>query len=354
MNLNSTGNLITSQAFAADNANALIKRALGEIHEVYGWQVDDKKPLFSGAYYDSKKVGSYINRAKNKSGKGAVLKLQLRPLEFDEGFIIRYIQKENRSSKIRLPEIILDQAWNEEAGYGFIIFEDLSALPNLWSNGFRVSKKEMDQHKEFLVEFFNRVLPTTPFLDEPQISLREKYIESFEHFYEIASQSDHHHIDDKEAKKFRNLCFQVIEACQFGEMHFTHAHLSGLDIKYDSQKDIFIPLANLYWSYRAQYYEITFPVWVNIMHARDKNFNLDKLLQVVEQWNTLWSVGLYDHDPTDNQQYWFNIFFQAVVTSILDLGAGEWKKGEEKSKKALLEAWKEFVLWLAREKFALA
>ena len=52
--------------------------------------------------------------------------------------------------------------------------------------------------------------------------------------------------------------------------------------------------------------------------------------------------------------YWFNIFFQAVVTSILDLGAGEWKKGEEKSKKALLEAWKEFVLWLAREKFALA
>src|SRR3990167_935084 len=78
--------------------------------------------IFRGMIYDEDKLGSVIYKGKYKN-KDAVLKLQgLRP-ETDEIDIITSFNSENKSKKIRLPELFESHHWNKEDGYGYLITE---------------------------------------------------------------------------------------------------------------------------------------------------------------------------------------------------------------------------------------
>lgn len=346
------GNDITANALQARDTSKLREKALIEIANQHGWQEDETDSLFLGVFYDSKKVGSYITRAKNDKGESAVIKLQLQKVKYDEGFIIGHVNKENRSKRVRLPKILLDQPWNEKTGYGYIIFEDLSRLPNLWPDVTNITKEDKQRHKEFLAEFFSNVLPISPFIEKPGTINNKGYIEWFDDFYEIMKNSDHHHIEITEINKIRDVFYKIVDRCNFSDLHFTHAHLSGLDVKYDPAKNEFIPLANLYWSWRPKYYEISFPIWINLMHTHDEKFSFDKLQKLVGKWTSLWEEGLYDHNPLKTDQFWFNLFTQVGITVMLDIGSAEWKPGEEKEKQALLDSMHKYFYFLAKEKFS--
>jgi len=346
------GNRITNNALKADNGKLLIKKALKEIEAEFGWKVNAKNSLFSGVYYDSAKVGSFIIRAKNIEGAQAVIKLQLYPLAFDEGYIIRHIETQNKSKQIRFPKIYNDEAWSKNRGYGFLIFEDLSGMPNLWKVGYPVTLREMKNHKKFLNEFLHHVLPVKPWLPYPTSSPVDYYKEAFKHFNEIATKSSHYHISQKEIAGYRDKYFEILEKMTFGKSHFSHAHLSGFDVKYDKKNEQYIVMANLYWSFRPTYYEIIFPVWVNLMHIRNENLEFKDFLTIVNKWGDVWKNDLYDHDPTATKEYWFHFLTRAVLTIMLDLGSSEWKRGEKKSKKALLNNWKEFFDWLIETKLS--
>ncbi|GEM_PF-1436712 len=343
------GNRITDNALYADNGADLIKYALEFIEKKFGWQ-PEKQSLFSGVYYDAAKVGSYITKI-HKQDATAVLKLQLRPLPFDEGFIIRHVSTQNKSHSIKLPQILADEPWGEEKKFGFLIFEDLSKLPNLWTTAKNITAEEKNNHKLFLKEFLHNFLPVEPFLPKPNISLKEKIIESFEHFHDIAVASQHKHIEDNKIEKAKKIYLDIVEKCSFEDYHFSHGHLSGLDIKFDTTKKTFIPLANLYWSYRPKYYELTFPIWVNIMHQTDNDITFQDIQKIILDWTKLWSTDLFDTPPENSEQYWFNLLERAMMTIILDLGASQWKDEEKITKQKLLLIWEEVFYWIAQEKF---
>lgn len=349
MDNNKFGNRITDNALSADNGVNLIQKALSEIKSKYGWQILDSKPLFKGVYYDSQKVGSFIVQVKNNKKQIAVLKLQLRPLPFDEGFIIRRVEQCNKSSVVRLPKILQDEAWNKKLGYGYLIFEDLSFLPNLWLKA-PATAKEMKLHKFFLQEFLHKVLPVKSWLPKSKISIQRAYKDSFEHFYSIAQNSNHHHISDDEIQKIKEKFFQVIAICHFEPIHFTHAHLGGGDIKYDEKNNQFIVLANLYWSFRPQYQEIIFPIWTDLLLTKKQNYPFGGFLKRVKKWTSFWSKDLYNHNPADKQQYWFNLLERATMTIMLDLGSSEWR-GDKTQNQKLFENWKRFFWWVVKEKF---
>src|SRR3989338_9114690 len=94
------GNRITANAKDADDGQVLIGGALKYIEDTYGYAPVDQEALFKGVYYDSKKVGSFIIMVRRENGDAAVLKLQLLPLPFDEGFIIRNIEKNLRTDVV--------------------------------------------------------------------------------------------------------------------------------------------------------------------------------------------------------------------------------------------------------------
>ncbi|MEK7589037.1 MAG: hypothetical protein AAB479_00195 [Patescibacteria group bacterium] len=91
------GNRTTDNAFTADSGKDLISKAISDIEQKTDWRVTDREKFVgaSGVYYDSKKVGSFFVGVTNDKKEKGVLKLQLRPLSFDEGFIIRHMALRN-------------------------------------------------------------------------------------------------------------------------------------------------------------------------------------------------------------------------------------------------------------------
>jgi hypothetical protein len=342
------GNRITDNAIEADDGRELIERAVSEIGKQSGWRPFDEEALFSGVYYDSAKVGSFIVRVTNERGERAVLKIQLRPLTFDEGFIIRHVEKENRSKRVRLPQILADEAWNEARGYGYLITEDASQLPSIWTERI-LSDMDMDRHRDFLREFLQVVLPVTPWFSPPDVSPQEVYRDAFEHFYSIAKQSSHRHIDIAEVDALRDFYFKCIDRMTFEGFQFTHGHLSGRDVKYDATNDRYILFANLYWSYRPRFYEIAFPAWVALMDLRNPAVTMQDLLREIHRWSSLGS-DVFGTDIQMHKQYWFNLLERSMMTIMLDLGSSEWKPDENRSKEALLRAWVDLFHWLMNEK----
>lgn len=343
----STGNRITDNAFAVDNGRALIERAILEIEQRLGWRPVDERVLFSGIYYDSTKVGSFITRVTNTQGDRAVLKLQLRPLPFDEGFIIRHVLKQIKTPRVRLPVIFLDAPWEEERGYGFLLMEDLAHLPHLWAT--RPDESAFQRHGVFLAEFMHNVLPITPYLSVPHITPQEKYRESFDHFYSIAQASRHRHIDFSEIEKMKEAYLAILEGVPFEGFHFTHGHLSGHEIVEDRAADSFILFANLLWSFRPAYYELVFPLWVDLMGIRDPNVRREDLCLRIERWLLVWRE-VEKADLHANRAFWFSILERSMMTVMLDLGSSEWQDQEVREKQALLNAWKDLFHWILEEK----
>ncbi len=342
------GNRITDHALTADDGHALIARAILEIEREHGWRMVDPRPLFSGIYYDSTKVGSFITRVTHDRGETAVLKLQLRPLPFDEGLIIRHVQKQIRSRHIRLPNIFFDEPWSEIRGYGYLVLEDLSHLPHLWAT--RPDEAAFARHRTFLAEFVHNVLPIEPYLPTPQMTPKEKYRESCDHFSSIAKASRHHHVDIDEIEKMKEEYLRVLENVAFEGIHFTHGHLSGHEIVEGRETDSFILFANLYWSFRPTYYEVVFPLWVDLMGIRDRHVSQDDLTNRIGRWIQLW-IEIEAVDLREKPSFWFSMLERSMMTVMLDLGASEWKDSEVKEKQALLMAWKNLFYWILTEKF---
>ena len=344
----SMGNQITNNAFGADDAKELIERALTEVRAKTGWYLRDEKVLFSGHYYDRKKIGSFIARITNDRQESAVLKLQLRPLDYDEGMIIRHIQAQIKTDRVRLPVVHLDEPWEESRGYGYLIMEDASEMKRLWAEHCPTDA-ELKEHAEFLDIFMHQVLPIDAFLPAPKATIREKYQEGLQHFSKIAKVSNHHHVSDEEVEQMKEVYAGILKNITFNDFHFTHGHLSGMDIFLDSSNQSYILFSNLMWSFRSMYYEVIFPLWVDMMGIRNTSVMVKDLLVRVDRWAEIWEKVMGE-DPRTSHFFWFLILERSMMTVMLDLGASEWLEGEIEEKRALLNAWKELFWFVVKNK----
>ena len=170
-------------------------------------------------------------------------------------------------------------------------------MPKIWSSLPPKADKDYVQHKDFLKEFLQQVLPIEPFIDKPKEIQLELLQESFDHYWGVAQQSSHRHIDKEEVLDFKKRYLELISKITYDDLHFTHGHLSGLDIVYDTSRDQYTVMGNLYWKWRPKYWELTFPTWNSLMHIRDKNLTFDNFLNMVDRWIKLGSTDLYNHDP---------------------------------------------------------
>jgi len=344
------GNRLTDNALTADDGKALIERALAEVEREYGWTPREALPLYRGRFYESGKIGSFITRVTNRDGDAAVLKLQLRPLPYDEGMIIRHIRPQIRTERVRLPSVLFDEPWSEENGYGILVSEDASEFPRLWKDHCP-TEEELNRHEDFLGEFMHHVLPVEPYLPVPDGSVRERYREMSDHFSEIARASTHQHIDPMKVEGMREMYVRILDKAAFDGFHFTHAHLSGMEIRIDTKTQAYVLFSNLLWSFRPTYYEVLFPFWVDAMGIRDTDVSSDDLLLRVDRWAEMWK-RVMGEDPRERESFWFLILERAMMTTMLDLGASEWTEDEIKTKQALLNAWKRLFETIAEDRFA--
>ncbi len=333
------GNRLTDNALAADDAADLVARARREIEDAYGWKPSDPDAVFTGYYYDPRKIGSRIVRVADAAGKTAVLKLQLRPLRFDEGFIIRQVAPQIRTPRVRLPRILRDEPWSEARGYGFLLFEDLTALPDLW-HARRPDGADLARHRDFLAAFARGALPIAAWFPPPSDGAREQALAAFAHFRAIADASPHRRLSAGETSRLRDAWIARLPP-NAAPPHFTHGHLSGLDVKVDAASDAYVLFANLTWSYRPPFYEVVFPWWADAMGIRDPRVTADDLRRRADAWADI-GAAAFGRDPRADPAFRFALLTRAALTVLLDLGASDWPPEEADARGALWQAWKDF------------
>ncbi|HVT00984.1 MAG TPA: hypothetical protein VHE53_01980, partial [Patescibacteria group bacterium] len=119
--------------------------------------------LFRGMIYDEDKLGSVIYKGSYKD-RTAVLKLQGLKPETDEIDVIAGFNSENKSKKVRLPELYDSSHWNEKDGYGYLITEHITS-PHIFEMPF-ANAHQMERFSEFYEEYRTSIIH--PFIEESE------------------------------------------------------------------------------------------------------------------------------------------------------------------------------------------
>ncbi len=134
-------NKITKQYFEYTNSADHAEKILKEIITKTNFQLE--KEIFRGQIYDKDKVGSLIYKGISQN-KPAVLKIQILQPTIDEIDIIKKFNKQNKSTKIRLPKLYDGSKWNEKDGYGYLLLEQIDT-PQIYQPPFA----RQEQIKDF-------------------------------------------------------------------------------------------------------------------------------------------------------------------------------------------------------------
>lgn len=271
------GNKITEKYFEhsgfADNG----KRALDEIIAETGFQPG--KEIFRGQIYDPDKLSSLVYKGVWQD-MPAVLKIQGLQPDIDEIDIIDRFNGQNRSAKIRLPELYGGSKWNEKDGYGYLLLEYIDA-PKIYRPPFA----DQGQVKDFCAlyqEYKTGCLVNPLFEREPNEQSSLVFTaQRVSHWAKIAQAKGHLACaETKDVERFLTLAGKHLPSIK---MEFMHGHLTHDDI-FKLPDGKYILMSNLFWSYRPEFYDAAFHLWAAIKSLRDQSVNAGQVIGYLKNW----------------------------------------------------------------------
>jgi len=271
------GNEIVEKYFEHADFAAQGKRALAEIIAKTDFQPE--KEIFRGQIYDDDKVASLAYKGVWRDGP-AVLKIQgLRP-EIDEIEMIGAFNGQNKSSVIRLPEFYGGSKWDERAGYGYLLLEYVDA-PRIYQTPF-ADRKQMDDFCAFYQEYKTECLRKPFFPKEPnERSSLVFTAQRVSHWARIAQAKGHLTEDRVEnVERFLSLAGRHLPSIK---MEFMHGHLTSEDI-IKLHGNGYVLMANLFWSYRPECYDVAFHLWYGLKSLRDRNMAAAQIKGYLQDW----------------------------------------------------------------------
>lgn len=307
------GNIITEKYFDHEDFSPQEERALKEITEETGFQIE--KEIFRGKIYDSDKVGSLIYQGQWEN-KPAVLKIQGLKPEIEETQICQNFEQQNRSQKIRLPKIYQHQKWQEDAGYGYLILEHISTPP-LYTTPFTTAEDQasfLDFYQEYKTNCLNTPLFPQEIIETNTLVFSNQRVN---HWAKIA-QSKKHLTPEiiSTLDKYLQIIAQHLPSVK---MQFMHGHLTGLDI-FPQAEGQFIIMSNLFWSYRPEFYDTTFHLWRGLNALEDPNITSNQIIQYLDQWETAYQqLSVIKTDPAFSQKFNLMMLERFIGSIIVDL-----------------------------------
>lgn len=270
-------NKITEQYFKHTNLADNEKRILDVITKETNFQ--PKKEIFRGKIYDDNKVGSLIYSGFLED-KPAVLKIQILKLDIDEIDIISEFNNQNQSDQVRLPKLYKGSKWNYKDGYGYLVLEYIDA-PLIYQPPF-ANQSQIKNFCYFYQEYKTKCL-VKPFIKREinETSTLLFTSQRISHWAKIAqTKGTMSEFDVENIEKFLSLAGKHLPTIK---MEFMHGHLTPYDIfKFSDQE--YILMSNLFWSYRPEFYDTTFHLWMSIKSLRDQNIKLDQIIQYIQTW----------------------------------------------------------------------
>lgn len=270
-------NKITEKYFEHVNFADHKKRILNEIMSKTNFQAE--KEIFRGQIYDKNKVGSLIYKGVWRD-KSAVLKIQGLQPDIDEIDMINRFNDRNKSAKIRLPKLHGGSKWNKKNGYGYLLLEYIDA-PQIYQPPF-ASPEQIKDFCALYQEYKTKCLREPLFKREPNEQSSLVFTaQRVSHWLKIVQTKGHlTETEVKNVEKFLSLAGKHLPSIK---MDFMHGHFTYNDIFKLSNKE-YILTSNLFWSYRPEFYDITFHLWASLKSLRNQNINVEQVKKYLQNW----------------------------------------------------------------------
>ncbi len=313
-----SSNRIVEKYFADNTFSKNVQRITREIVNDTGFVIE--KEIFRGFIYNKEKLGSVIYKG-IYNAKPAVLKIQgLRP-DTDEIDIIEDFNKQNKSSKVRLPQLFAAMRYDKAKQYGYLITEFIDA-PHIFQMPY-ANEVEKRDFCNFYQEYRNKTV-NQPFVKNYGNETSSQFvIRRAKNWKKVA-------LDRKNILKrltidrlvsMLEIYNEIMQSeLTISKMVFCHGHLTANDIF--KQQDKYILLSNLYWSYRPELYDLVFGLHWCIENIQDKDVTYDKLEKFIKDWiDNFYDIPVVKLDKNGKQKLHLMLLERTFGGVLLDTGS---------------------------------
>jgi len=302
-------NFIAESYFEGSDLDKRIETIVNEVSKETGFLADGQSK--TSAWWGSKIIGAFHCSGRYQ-GKAVVLKVQGVKPNTSEIEMIRSFDKQNQSKLIRPPKLYATIPWSDDKRYEALILEGVGEkkIVNVPTNSDEI-KRYFETFREYREKCRN-----SPWLLKPDKSIGEMIKVRFEKWKQSSSEIYPNH-PFKESGD-RRLIDRVIKILvkKYGgvEWEFQHGHLSDSDL-YGVEGGQIVVLSNLYWSWRAPYYDAIFAYHWHIYHLSDIN---DMSPELIEEQRKLWLDKIFELFGKDNHLLKLALLERAVAGLNLD------------------------------------
>lgn len=215
-------------------------------------------------WWGSSGVGAFHYKGTYK-GMKAVLKIQGVKPNTSESVMISSFSKTNESKVVRPPHLYAYLPWDEKKKYEALVMEfiDGKKLIQIPTTDGQVSR--------FFEIFrdYRKNCRDNPWVEKPKTTISESIVERFARWREMSFKIyPDHPLRKKGDRDLTDAAVMKLAKEYEGiQPEFVHGHLSDNDL-YRVEKDVVV-LSNLYWSWRAPFYDAVFAYHWFIYHLSD-------------------------------------------------------------------------------------
>lgn len=269
-------NKIVENYFEQGDFSHQAARALQEIAAETGFLMQGE--LERRHIYDRSKIRS-ISYSGTLDGKPAVLILQGIKLEDQEGDMLRAFHAQNSSSFVRVPFLYADRAWDDARGYSYVIVEAVNGRP-IFQRPF-AAPADMLAFAKFYNEYRTHSIARPWVKPEPITTL--DFVKRRVNTWRSISESKGRLTPSDYLERVE--LFQSIAQRRLANVNmiFSHGHLTSNDIL-TANDGTFVMLANEFWTYRPQWYDLSFNLWSCFLSIRDTAYTPQELLSYFDEW----------------------------------------------------------------------
>lgn len=244
------------------------------------------KLISKSTWWGSKEIGAFHYGGKY-NGENVVLKVQGAKPNTSEILMIDSFEKQNRSKIIRTPKIFWNQRWNDGKKYEAFILEQVKSKSII---SVPTNQKEITKFFKIFDEYRKNCLRKA-WLQKPSEDIGAFINEQFNKWREASFKIYPHHElrEDGDQLLIDKAINKLIKGYQKVDWEFQHGHLSDSDF-YEDENGQIVVLSNLYWSWRAPYYDLIFAYHWYMYHLSElKSIEVEE----AEKDRQLWLKEIY-------------------------------------------------------------
>jgi hypothetical protein len=278
-------NFIAESFLQGSDLNKRIGKIIKEISQETGFIADGQTQ--TSGWWGSKIIGAFHRHGKYQ-GKAAVLKVQGIKPNTSEIEMIKSFEAQNKSQIIRPPKLYATIPWSDEKRYEALIMEDVGDKKVI------DAPTNSDEVKRFFRIFkeYREKCRNCPWLERPGISIGEMIKTRFEKWKKSSLEiyPDHPFRNSDDMQLIDQVIKFLVEKYSGIEWEFQHGHLSDSDLYIEANGQIAV-LSNLYWSWRAPFYDAVFAYHWFIYHLADMK---EITPEEIEKQRKLWLDKIYE------------------------------------------------------------